>query len=134
MAAQNSSFELEAVEVALVNKNACRKRKPNFSVQEIVVITQKFEENQAILISKFTNTSTNKLKQSVWEEMTIAVNAVRTAHRSIAEVNEKWTNLQRTAQHPQVLHANKSSGRKSHQMMCFACSMKRCSEKRKPCF
>ena len=99
MAAENSSFELEAVEVAPVNKNACRKRKPNFSVQEIAVITQKFEENQAVLKSKFTNTTTNKLKQSVWEEMTIAVNAVGTAHRSIAEVKEKWTNLQRTAKH-----------------------------------
>ena len=99
MAAENSSFELEVVEVAPVNKNACRKRKPNFSVQEIAVITQKFEENQAVLKSKFTNTTTNKLKQSVWEEMTITVNAVGTAHRSIAEVKEKWTNLQRTAKH-----------------------------------
>ena len=97
MAAKNSSFELEAVEVPPVNKNACRKRKPNFSVQEIAMITQKFEENQAVLKSKFTNTTTNK--QSVWEEMTIAVNAVGTAHRSVAEVKEKWTNLQRTAKH-----------------------------------
>ena len=39
MAAKNSSFELEAVEVPPVNKNACRKRKPNFSVQEIAMIT-----------------------------------------------------------------------------------------------
>ena len=70
MAAENSLFELEAVEVPPVNKNACRKWKPNFSVQEIALITQKFEENQAILKSKFTNTTTNKLKQSVWEEMT----------------------------------------------------------------
>ena len=97
MAAKNSSFELEAVEVPPVNKNACRKQKPNFSVQEIAMITQKFEENQAVLKSKFTNTTTNK--QSVWEEMTIVVNAVGTAHRSVAEVKEKWTNLQRTAKH-----------------------------------
>ena len=76
MAAENSSFELEAIEVPSVNKNAYRKRKPNFSIQEIAMITQKFEENQAVLKSKFTNTTTNKLKQSVWEEMTIAVNAV----------------------------------------------------------
>ena len=63
------------------------------------MITQKFEENQAMLESKFTNTTTNKLKQSVWEEMTSAVNTVGTAHRSVAEVKEKWTNLQRTAKH-----------------------------------
>ena len=99
MAAENSSFELEAVEVPPVNKNACRKRKPNFSIQEIAMITQKFEENQAVLKSKFTNTTTNKLKQSVWEEMAIAVNAVGTAHRSVGEVKEKWTNLQRTVKH-----------------------------------
>ena len=63
------------------------------------MITQKFEENQAVLKSTFTNTTTNKLKQSVWEEMTIAVNPLGTAHRSVAEVKEKWTNLQRTAKH-----------------------------------
>ena len=37
------------------------------------------------------------MKESVWEEMTIAVNAVRTAHRSLSEVTEKRTNFQRTA-------------------------------------
>lgn len=63
------------------------------------MITQKFEENQAVLKSKFTNTTTNKLKQSVWEEMTIAANAVGTANQSVTEVKEKWTNLQRTAKH-----------------------------------
>ena len=103
MAAENSFLELEVSavneqsgEVQIV-KTACRKRKPNFSAQEIAIITQKFEENQAVLKSKFTNTNTNKMKQSVWEEMTIAVNAVGTAHRSVAEVKEKWTNLQRAA-------------------------------------
>ena len=97
MAAENSLFELEAVEVPPVNKNACRKRKPNFSVQETAMITQTFEEKQAVLESKFTNTTTNKFKQSVWEEVTIAVNAVGTAHWSVVEVKEKCTNLQRTA-------------------------------------
>ena len=103
MAAENSFLELEVSavneqsgEVQIV-KTACRKRKPNFSAQEIAIITQKFEENQAVLKSKFTNTNTNKMKQSVWEEMTIAINAVGTAHRSEAEVKEKWTNLQRAA-------------------------------------
>ena len=49
MAAENSLFELEAVEVPPVNKTACRKRKPNFSIQETAMITQTFEENQAVL-------------------------------------------------------------------------------------
>ncbi|XP_044168967.1 uncharacterized protein LOC122953205 [Acropora millepora] len=104
MAHKNSLLELEVTgvvneqsrEVEIV-KTACRKRKPNFSAQEIAIITQKLEENQAAPKSKFTNTNTNKMKQSVWEEMTVAVNAVGTAHRSVSEVKEKWTNLQRTA-------------------------------------
>ena len=104
MAHKNSLLELEVTgvvneqsrEVEII-KTACRKRKPNFSAQEIAIITQKFEENQVVLKSKFTNTNTNKMKQNVWEEMTVAVNAVGTAHRSVSEVKEKWTNLQRTA-------------------------------------
>ena len=74
-------------EVEIV-KTACRKRKPNFSAQEIAIIIQKFEENQVVLKSKFTNTNTNKMKQNVWEEMTVAVNAVETAHRSVSEVKD----------------------------------------------
>ena len=38
MDAENSLLELEAVEVPAVNKTACRKRKPNFSAQEIAKI------------------------------------------------------------------------------------------------
>ena len=40
------------------------------------IITQKFEENQAVLKSKFSNTNANKMKQGVGEQMTIAANAV----------------------------------------------------------
>ena len=101
MATENCLLEVpganeQSTEVQIV-KSGCRKRKANFSAHEIAIITQKFEENQSILKSKFTNTNTNKMKQSVWEEMTISVNAVGTAHRSVSEVKEKWTNLQRTA-------------------------------------
>ena len=101
MATDNSFIEVHGVNEPLkdvqIVKTGCRKRKPNFSAQEIAVITEKFEENQAVLKSKFTNTNTNKMKQSVWEEMTIAVNVVGTAQQSVSEVKEKWTNLQRTA-------------------------------------
>ena len=61
------------------------------------MIIQNFEEKQAVLKSKFTNTTTHKFKQSVWEEVTIALNAVWTAHRSVAKVKERCTNLQSTA-------------------------------------
>ena len=46
MAAENALLEPEVVKVPAINKIACRKRKPNFS--EIAIITQTFEENQAV--------------------------------------------------------------------------------------
>ena len=48
MVAENALLEPEVVEVPAVNKIACRKRKPNYSAQEIAIITQTFEENQAV--------------------------------------------------------------------------------------
>lgn len=80
-----------------VLQSSTRKRKPNFSAQEIAIITQMFEDNKQVLKSKFTNVKTNKLKQSVWESIAIAVNAAGHASRTVSEVKEKWTNLQRTA-------------------------------------
>lgn len=47
-----------------------RKRKHNFSVYEIGVITENVK-NQ----SKLTNNITNKKKHEIWEEITRAVNA-----------------------------------------------------------
>ena len=96
MATENCLLEVpcaneQSTEVRIV-KSGCRKRKANFSAHEIAIITQTFEENQSILKSKLTNT--NKMKQSVWEEMTIAVNPVGTVHRSERKVDK---NLQRTA-------------------------------------
>ena len=38
MDAENSLLELDALEVPAVNKTSCRKRKPNFSAQEITKI------------------------------------------------------------------------------------------------
>ena len=52
-----------------------------------------FEENQDVLKSKFCNVKTNKIKQGVWENIAIAVNAVGYAARTVNEVKEKWTNL-----------------------------------------
>ena len=62
MTAENFLHELPGVNEQLAElqiiKTGYRKRKPNFSVQEIAIITQKFEQNQAILKSKFTKTNT----------------------------------------------------------------------------
>ena len=72
-------------------------RKHNFSAFEISILTEKVEENLAILQSKFTNSVTNLKKKKVWSEITAAVNAVRVDKRTETEVREKWKNLHSAA-------------------------------------
>ena len=74
-----------------------RKRKPNFSVYEIGVITENVKKHLETIQSKLRNNITNKKKQQVWEEITRAVNAVGTANRTVSEVKDKWKNLHSTA-------------------------------------
>ena len=49
----------------LQNKMAERKRKPNFSVDEVNVIVCMVEENIEVIRCKFTNTITNAKKEDV---------------------------------------------------------------------
>ena len=75
------------------NQTKDRKRKHNFSVYEIEVITDNVKKNLDLIQSKLTNAVTNKKKQMLWEEITQAVNAVGTAKRTVTEVKDKWKNL-----------------------------------------
>ena len=72
-------------------------RKHNFSASEISILTEKVEENLAILQSKFTNSVTNLKKKQVWSEITAAVNAVGVDKRTETEVREKRKNLHSAA-------------------------------------
>ena len=72
-------------------------RKHNFSASEISILTEKVEENLAILQSKYTNSVTNLKKKQVWSEITAAVNAVGVDKRTETEVIEKWKNLHSAA-------------------------------------
>lgn len=66
-----------------------RKRKPNFSVNEISVITEGVRKNLETIQSKLTNSVTNKKKCQIWEEITKDVNAVGKANRTVQEVKDK---------------------------------------------
>ena len=74
-----------------------RKRKPNFSMNEMSVITDSVRKNLDIIQSKLTNNITNKKKNQIWEEITKDVNAVGKANRTVQEVKDKWKNLHSTA-------------------------------------
>ena len=79
------------------NKMAERKRKPNFSVDEINVIVCIVEENNDVIRCRFTNTITIATKEDVWKRITERVNAVGVCERSKDEVREKWRGLQTNA-------------------------------------
>ncbi|KAL9988924.1 hypothetical protein ACROYT_G003419 [Oculina patagonica] len=81
----------------VVEAKAERKRKPNFSVDEISVITESVQKNLETIQSKFTNTVTNKRKNEIWQQITKEVNALGYANREVREVKDKWKNLHSTA-------------------------------------
>jgi hypothetical protein len=53
-----------------------KKRKLNFTVSEINILTSKVEENLDIIQSKFTNSVTNQRKNKIWDNITKEVNAI----------------------------------------------------------
>ena len=74
-----------------------KKRKLNFTVSEINILTSKVEENLDIIQSKFTNSVTNQRKNKIWDNITKEVNAIGVASRTTHEVKEKWKNLTSSA-------------------------------------
>ena len=76
----------------VTDESKARKRKPNFSMNEISVITENVKNHLAVIQSKLTNNITNRKKNEVWQEITDAVNAVGMAGRTVAEMKEEWKN------------------------------------------
>ena len=62
--------EIRELEVTKVE----RKRKNNFSVNKITVITEDVRKNHEIIQSKLTNSMTNKRRTETWDEITKDVN------------------------------------------------------------
>ena len=62
--------------VVLAEAPRKKARKQNFSPTEIATLTEKVEENLAILQSKLTNSITNQKKNELWSKIAAAVNAV----------------------------------------------------------
>ena len=83
--------------VVLAEAPRKKARKQNFSLTEIATLTEKVEENLAILQSKLTNSITNQKKNELWSKIAAAVNAVGTEKRTLNEVKEKWKNLHSSA-------------------------------------
>ena len=74
--------KMAETELMEVETKVERKRKPNFSVYEISVITESVPKNLEIIQSKLTNSVTNKKKKPMWKEIT-KENAVGQANRTV---------------------------------------------------
>ncbi|XP_071133466.1 myb/SANT-like DNA-binding domain-containing protein 4 [Mytilus edulis] len=70
-----------------------KKRSPNFTSQEIQILTDEVEKNKSLLFSRLTNTATNSAKKRGWEAVCSMMNAVNdTDHlRTVEEIRKKWT-------------------------------------------
>ena len=73
--------------VVLAEAPRKKARKQNFSPTEIATLTEKVEENLAILQSKLTNSITNQKKNELWSKIAAAVNA---DVGSIHTANDTW--------------------------------------------
>ena len=61
-----------------------KKRKLNFTVSEINILTSKVKENLDIIQSKFTNSVTNQRKNKIWDNITKEVKCHRSGEQDNA--------------------------------------------------
>ena len=97
-----AALNLTTIDMSILNSLTSiecekRKRKQNFSAEEVSIITEMVEENVELLNSKFTNTVTNERKKGVWKRITARVNACGVSERGEKEVKDKWRGLQQNA-------------------------------------
>ncbi|XP_074659471.1 uncharacterized protein LOC141912154 [Tubulanus polymorphus] len=79
--------------------NMCfkRKRKTNFSSQEITPLCNLVEEKYHTIHSGFNNKLDHKKKIEIWKEISSKVSALGVEVRSVEEVREKWRQLNTNA-------------------------------------
>ena len=70
-----------------------KRRRPNFSDDEVMAIITAVTERQDILLGKLTKEITAKVKLLQWQAVTDCVNCVSTVKRDAAEVRKKFTDL-----------------------------------------
>lgn len=88
-----------------------KKRKKNFTMDELRVLREKYADHKDVLISKFNTTVTNKKKKEAWEEITKSVNSLGHEKRDVADVKKKWKNCISDAK--MAYHANKAERTKT---------------------
>ncbi|XP_033731473.1 myb/SANT-like DNA-binding domain-containing protein 4 [Pecten maximus] len=67
-----------------------RKRKPNFTTNELEVLLKGVSANRDILMGKFSDTVTNDRKKKIWKTIAAEVSAESSTQRSDEDVKKKW--------------------------------------------
>ncbi|XP_074625512.1 uncharacterized protein LOC141883792 isoform X3 [Acropora palmata] len=87
-----------------------KKKSSRFTEQMNAVLIDSYSKHQVVLKSKFTNHITNEKKKSIWENITLAVNAVNSGERkTVEQVKKRWEDItmqvkrkERTARHNEI--------------------------------
>ena len=70
-----------------------QKRKANFLEDEITAMVEEIEDRQHVLFAGLNSGLTNKAKQVSWECVAAAVNQVEQQDRTVADVENKWSDI-----------------------------------------
>uniref|UniRef100_A0A8C5N4F0 Nuclear apoptosis inducing factor 1 n=1 Tax=Leptobrachium leishanense TaxID=445787 RepID=A0A8C5N4F0_9ANUR len=70
-----------------------KKRKMNFSEQEVEIIMEEMEKQKHILINHFNAGVPLVTKSNAWHDILKRVNAISTCQRELTEVKKKWSDL-----------------------------------------
>ena len=77
-----------------------RDRKVNFTDEELSRLLACYKEHASVLVSKFDNLITQKVKNGLWAKVASQVSATGIAARSSLEVKTKWANMKRASLKP----------------------------------
>lgn len=80
-----------------------RRRKPNFTDQEVSTIVDQYDRNKEYLHSREASKSVIAQKQAIWKQITDRLNAsYPQVERSVEDVRRKWKKLQSEAKREAV--------------------------------
>lgn len=70
-----------------------KRRKTNFSEQEVEIIIEEVEKQKLILINHYNAGVTFLTKTNAWQDILKRVNAISMCQRELVEVKKKWSDL-----------------------------------------
>ena len=75
-----------------------KRRKPNFSETEKILLIEEFRKREDILKGSFSQKITSRQKHSAWEEIANELNCRNpSVKRTVPEIQKKWQNLNSSA-------------------------------------